>query len=52
VTGSPTRPGRPFDARRYVDAAPALDAADRRRLFEDNARVVYGRLSGQLKNQQ
>ncbi|HWC80691.1 MAG TPA: amidohydrolase family protein [Pseudonocardiaceae bacterium] len=53
VDGIDPQTGRPFDdTRRYVDAAPALDAADRRRIFEDNARAVYGRLSGQLKNQQ
>jgi 4-oxalmesaconate hydratase len=36
------------DTRRYVDAVQWLDAAARRRIFEENARAVYPRLSGRL----
>src|SRR5476649_37355 len=36
------------DTRRYIDAIPWLTPADRQRIYEDNARAVYGRLSNQL----
>jgi len=36
------------DTRRYVDAIPWLTDADRRKIFEDNARRVYSRLSARL----
>jgi 4-oxalmesaconate hydratase len=39
------------DTRRYIDAIPWLTPADRQRIFEDNARAVYGRLSSQLERQ-
>jgi 4-oxalmesaconate hydratase len=39
------------DTRRYVDAAARLTEADRARIFEGNARLVYGRLSAQLERQ-
>jgi 4-oxalmesaconate hydratase len=32
------------DTKRYVDKAPALSDADRRKIFEGNARKVYSRL--------
>jgi 4-oxalmesaconate hydratase len=32
------------DTKRYIDAAPGLTAADRRKIFEGNARRVYPRL--------
>jgi 4-oxalmesaconate hydratase len=32
------------DTKRYIDAAPGLAAEDRRKIFEGNARRVYGRL--------
>ena len=34
---------------RYVDGAPKLSAADRRKIFEGNARRVYGRLGAALR---
>ena len=39
------------DTRRYIDAVPWLTPADRQRIYEDNARAVYGRLSAQLARQ-
>jgi 4-oxalmesaconate hydratase len=39
------------DTRRYIDAIPRLNNADRGLIFEDNARFVYGRLSKQLERQ-
>jgi 4-oxalmesaconate hydratase len=39
------------DTRRYIDAIGWLSAGDKQRIFEDNARVVYARLSGQLDRQ-
>jgi len=38
------------DTRRYLEAA--LPEAERAQVFEDNARLVYGRLSAQLKGNQ
>jgi 4-oxalmesaconate hydratase len=40
------------DTGRYVTAAPGLSAADRAKIFEGNARRVYGRLSAQMRKQQ
>ncbi|WP_454689619.1 amidohydrolase family protein [Achromobacter aloeverae] len=37
------------DTRRYIDAAPHLTDADRRLIYEDNARRVYPRLDAALK---
>ena len=31
------------DTRRYIDGNKALGAADKKRIFEDNARKVYSR---------
>ena len=39
------------DTGRYVSAAPGLSAADRAKIFEGNARRVYGRLSAQMRKQ-
>ena len=36
------------DTKRYVDAVP-MDAADRRRIYDTNARRVYPRLDAALK---
>ncbi|MBV9734416.1 MAG: amidohydrolase [Acidisphaera sp.] len=38
------------DTKRYIDALPISDA-DRRKIFEGNARRVYGRLSAQIDRQ-
>jgi 4-oxalmesaconate hydratase len=39
------------DTKRYIEAAPGLTAADRQKIYEDNARHVYGRLSAQMERQ-
>jgi 4-oxalmesaconate hydratase len=39
------------DTRRYIDAIDWLSDADRQRIYEDNARAVYARLSRQLDRQ-
>jgi 4-oxalmesaconate hydratase len=39
------------DTRRYIDAIPWLNGAERQKIYEDNARAVYGRLSGQIERQ-
>jgi 4-oxalmesaconate hydratase len=39
------------DTRRYIDAIGWLSDADRQRIYEDNARAVYPRLSRQLDRQ-
>ena len=39
------------DTKRYVDAVPWLSDADRAKIYEGNARRVYGRLSQQLERQ-
>jgi 4-oxalmesaconate hydratase len=39
------------DTKRYVDAVPWLSEADREKIYEGNARRVYGRLSAQLERQ-
>jgi len=45
VKGVDPKTGFNFDdTKRYVDKAPALDAADRRKIFEGNARRVFSRL--------
>jgi 4-oxalmesaconate hydratase len=45
VKGNDPRTGFGFDdTKRYVDKAPISDA-DRRKIFEDNARRVYPRLN-------
>ncbi|MBS0341322.1 MAG: amidohydrolase, partial [Proteobacteria bacterium] len=37
------------DTRRYIDATPRLNDAQRRQVYEGNARRVYPRLDRQLK---
>src|SRR5437763_8657377 len=37
------------DTRRYVDLTPHLSEADRRKVYEGNARRVYPRLDGALR---
>ncbi len=45
VKGVDPKTGHYFDdTKRYVDKAPALSDADRRKIFEGNARKVYSRL--------
>jgi 4-oxalmesaconate hydratase len=39
------------DTRRYIDAIEWLSDADRQRIYEDNARTVYSRLTAQLDKQ-
>ncbi len=49
VRGIDPETGHAFDdTRRYVDAAATLSAADRRRIYEGNARRVYPRLDARL----
>ena len=48
VRGIDPETGQYFDdTKRYVDAAP-LPAADKRKIFESNARKVYPRISKKL----
>ena len=52
VQGIDPETGHYFDdTKRYIDAVPWLDDADRQRIYEDNARTVYGRLNAQLARQ-
>ncbi|MGV0129436.1 amidohydrolase family protein [Burkholderia gladioli] len=52
VQGIDPETGHHFDdTRRYIDAIEWLDEEDRQRIFEGNARAVYGRLSAQLERQ-
>ena len=45
VRGIDPETGHPFDdTRRYIEAAPGLGDEDRRKIFEGNARRIYGRL--------
>ena len=37
------------DTKRYIDAAPNLSEADRRKIFEGNARRVYPRLAAKAR---
>jgi 4-oxalmesaconate hydratase len=49
VRGIDPRTGHHYDdTKRYLDALP-LSEADRTKLFEDNARRVYPRLSARLR---
>jgi 4-oxalmesaconate hydratase len=51
VRGIDPETGRAFDdTRRYIDAQPALSAAERLQIFEGNARRVYPRLDAMLKS--
>jgi 4-oxalmesaconate hydratase len=52
VQGIDPETGHYFDdTKRYIDAVPWLTDADRKRIYEDNARAVYGRLDAQLAKQ-
>jgi len=45
VRGIDPETGQYFDdTKRYIDAVPWLNAADRKKIFEENARRVYPRL--------
>jgi 4-oxalmesaconate hydratase len=49
VRGIDPETGHPFDdTRRYVDAA-SVAPADRRKIYETNARRVYPRLDARLR---
>jgi 4-oxalmesaconate hydratase len=49
VRGTDPETGHHFDdTRRYIEAAPGLSTEDRHKIFEANARKVYGRLSKRL----
>jgi 4-oxalmesaconate hydratase len=49
VRGIDPETGHPYDdTRRFVEATPFLDAAQRRQVFEGNARRVYPRLAAAL----
>ena len=51
VRGIDPETGHYFDdTKRYIEAA-GLTAADRQKIYEDNARHVYGRLSAQMAKQ-
>jgi 4-oxalmesaconate hydratase len=48
VRGIDPETGQFFDdTKRYIEAAPTLTAADRRKIFEENARAVFTRLKPQ-----
>jgi len=52
VPGVDPETGHNFDdTKRYIDALPWLTAEDRARIFEGNARRVYGRLPMQIEKQ-
>ena len=49
VRGRDPQTGHPFDdTRRYIEQVEALSEADRTKIFEGNARRVYGRLDAYL----
>ena len=51
VRGIDPETGRHYDdTKRFIDAAPNLSEADRRKIYEGNARRVYPRLAGKLGN--
>ncbi|HKG82764.1 MAG TPA: amidohydrolase family protein [Beijerinckiaceae bacterium] len=51
VRGIDPETGRHYDdTKRFIDAAPNLGEADRRKIYEGNARRVYPRLAGKLGN--
>jgi 4-oxalmesaconate hydratase len=52
VRGIDPETGHYFDdTKRYIEAAAGLTEADRRKIYEGNARHVYGRLSAQMAKQ-
>jgi 4-oxalmesaconate hydratase len=51
VRGIDPETGRHYDdTKRFIDAAPNLSEADRRKIYDGNARRVYPRLAGKLGN--
>ena len=51
VRGIDPRTGNYYDdTKRYIDALP-LSAGDKKKIFEDNAYKVYGRLKAQIAKQ-
>jgi 4-oxalmesaconate hydratase len=52
VKGIDPKTGFNFDdTKRYVDNTPNLSAAEKKKVFEDNALRVYPRLKGQIEKQ-
>jgi 4-oxalmesaconate hydratase len=52
VRGDDPQTGKPFDdTRRYVDNAPGLSDADKRKIFEENAYRAYPRLKDTIARQ-
>ena len=49
VRGKDPQTGQDFDdTKRYVDHAPGLSAADKKKIFEENALRAYPRLKNKL----
>ena len=49
VKGVDPRTGHNYDdTKRYIDQVSWLSAADKKKIFEDNARKVYPRLKGKI----
>jgi 4-oxalmesaconate hydratase len=52
VRGDDPQTGHPFDhTKRYVDNAPGLSDADKKKIFADNALRAYPRLKAQIEKQ-
>jgi 4-oxalmesaconate hydratase len=52
VRGDDPQTGKPFDdTKRYVDNASGLSAADKKKIFEDNAYRAYPRLKNVIARQ-
>jgi 4-oxalmesaconate hydratase len=52
VRGDDPLTGKPFDdTKRYVDNAPGLSAADKKKVFEENAYRAYPRLKDAIAKQ-
>jgi 4-oxalmesaconate hydratase len=52
VRGDDPLTGKPFDdTKRYVDGTPALSAADKKKVFEENAYRAYPRLEETIARQ-
>ena len=50
VRGLDPETGQYYDyTKRYIDATPNLDAAGRKKVFEDNARKVFPRLNAKSR---
>jgi 4-oxalmesaconate hydratase len=49
VKGVDPRTGHNYDdTKRYIDQVSSLSAADKKKIFEDNAKKVYPRLKGKI----